>query len=757
MAGSVRNHGEQFLLAAKTHAECRAGRLIKSDEAGFLIELDLNVEMPLAFKVDGKSPNGVCTTETITVRLWPDYPWSSPSFYLRADFPRDLPHLQPGPLTELPRPCLIDGNQREYFFQFGLVELGIFHLVHQLVLWLQRAAEGTLIHHGRGWEPTLRRDLSGSITVDADACRAAVDRNGGYHVLKASFLRSGADDAVVGQNAKAWLDVSQEQVPLKRDDKEQFVRRKRDDIASGSTVCCLVWPDKLPSGAEFVADAYLPETVTSFSGLLERADELQCGRSLRAFFANLERCFQGFNLGVPIPLGIMLCARRPSSLVGSPSNIELLPYAVEIRANKSRSSLMALGDKEPVVPAAQFDAVNPVLLRNVSGAPLVAPVSMIGCGSVGSKMAMHLARSGVTISVVSDHGALRPHNMARHALARREFAISKASELAKELEQLGQSPAVQNGDVVDAVATRETRRSILPKAAGYAINTTASLGVREALSVLAPKEVKPRLAEAALFGRGEGGFLLVEGVFHNPTLCDLVEELNATVADDRLRELLFDPAFGLTEIQIGQGCGSLTMPMTDMRLSAMTAALTEEFVARTGDGSTEGSIVIGVKAKETSNTSWQSRKVPPFEIVDIDGPDGWIVRLSKRVADRIRSDAALYPGIETGGVLIGNCSARLKAVTVVDLIDASPDSIRSASRFTLGTSGLKAAIKRRHKASGKTLFDVGTWHSHLSDHGPSELDRATAKQLAAERPPPSVLLITAPTRFYGLMHKGATE
>jgi len=465
MAGSVRSHGEQFLLAAKTHAECRAGRLIKSDEAGFLIELDLNVEMPLAFKVDGKSPNGVCTTETVTVRLWPDYPWSSPSFYLRADFPRDLPHLQPGPLTELPRPCLIDGNQREYFFQFGLVELGIFHLVHQLVLWLQRAAEGTLIHYGRGWEPTLRRDLSGSITIDADACRAAVDRKGGYHVLKATFLRSGTDDAVVGQNARAWLDVSQEQVPLKRDDKEQFVRRKKDDVASGSTVCYLVWPDKLPSGAEFVAGAYLPETVSSFSGLVERADELQCGRALRAFFDNLERCFQGFNLEVPIPIGIMLCARRPSNLVGSLSNIELLPYTVEIRANKSRSSLMALGDKEPVVPAAQFDAVNPVLLRNVSGAPLVTPVSMIGCGSVGSKMAMHLARSGVTISVVSDNGALRPHNMARHALARREYAISKASELAKELEQLGQSPAVQNGDVVDAVATRDTLRSILPKAA----------------------------------------------------------------------------------------------------------------------------------------------------------------------------------------------------------------------------------------------------------------------------------------------------
>jgi hypothetical protein len=53
--------------------------------------------------------------------------------------------------------------------------------------------------------------------------------------------------------------------------------------------------------------------------------------------------------------------------------------------------------------------------------------------------------------------------------------------------------------------------------------------------------------------------------------------------------------------------------------------------------------------------------------------------------------------------------------------------------------------------------DIGTWHSHLADQGPSSLDRDTARQLAAERPPPSVLLIQAPTRLYALMHDGASE
>ncbi|KQY97181.1 hypothetical protein ASD45_20975 [Pseudolabrys sp. Root1462] len=748
---------ERFLSAAKTHAECRAGRLIASDEKGSALELDLNVEMALEFKVDGASPNGVRTTETVRVVLRPDYPWSSPVFYLRSDFPRDLPHLQPGSADNLPRPCLVDGNQREYFFQFGLIELGVFNLIHQLVLWLQRAAEGTLIHHGGGWEVTLRRDLSDVVAVDAEACRAAVDRNGGHRVLKAGFFRSGKDEALLGGEAMAWLDVSNEQVPLKRDDKNLFVRRKSGNGWGGETVCCLVWPDKMPSGAEFVAASYMPETVDNFARLLARADELHCGRALRLFIGELERNFDGFVLEVSIPVAVILCARRPCALAGSPSNIELLPYVFEIRAMKKRSSLLAGGDNEPVAPTMQIDATNPELLRNVSGAPVIAPVAMIGCGSVGSKMAMHLARSGAKISSVSDSGSLRPHNMARHALARSSYAGSKAAELAKELEQLGQSPAVYKDDLVASLPTKEARKTVLPKEAEYALNTTASLGVREALSVLSAKDIKPRLAEAALFGRGDGGFLVVEGAAHNPTLCDLVAEMNAAATDDRLRKLLFDPAFGLTEIQIGQGCGSLTMPMTDMRLSAMTAALTEEFVGFTQQPGKDGCIIVGTKAETTSNTVWQKQQVPPFEVVEIEGPEGWTVRASRRVVEEIRAETARYPHVETGGVLIGTCSARLRAVTVVDLIPAPPDSLRSAALFVLGTKGLKAAIKARHRLSGNTLFDVGTWHSHLADHGPSSLDRATARQLAAERPPPSVLLITAPSRLYALMHNGVTE
>lgn len=720
------------------------------------VQLDLAVEMPQHMKVDGVSPNGVRRTETAEVVLGPTYPWASPTFYLRLDFPRDLPHLQPGPPDAPPRPCLVDGNQREYFFQFGLVEAGIFHLVHQLVLWLQSAAEGTLINSAQGWEPTLRHNLSDILVLDAEACRAAVDRQGGYGVFKARFYRSGGEDERLCAGAAAIVQATTDTVPLKRGDKEIFTSRSDgDDGAYGSTVCFVAWPDKLPDGTAFISHSYMPETVTTLGALRRRADELCCGRSLNAFLGSLERYFAEYVLNASVPVAIVLCARRPFHLNGSLSEIELLPYIVELRAGPQRNSLFAGGAEEPIAAAMHLDSTNPTLLRTVSGAPKTGPVVMLGCGSVGSKMAMHLARSGIQIPVVSDNDSLLPHNMARHALARPPFAVSKASELARELVHLGQSTQVHKNDLVWDLTTTGGRRFVLPKRAAFAVNTTASLGVRETLSSLPPDDVKLRLAEAALFGRGHGGFLLVEGAAHNPTLCDLIAELYATAGSDRLAHLLFDRAYGLTEIQIGQGCGSLTMPMTDMRLSAMTSALTEALLDTMQSEGASGLIVTGTTAEDSPNTHWFRQPVPAFEAIPIEPVEGWTLRVSLRVLDRIRAEMARHPHVETGGVIIGMCSARLKAITVVDLLPAPPDSVRTATQFTLGTNGLRKAIAGRHRLSGGTLFDVGTWHSHLADQGPSPLDRQTAQELAAERWPPSVLLIATPGRLYALMHTPA--
>lgn len=742
----------QVLRIALQHSECVGGEILEGEEGLERIRLDMNVEMPLDMKADGMSPSGVQTCEPVILKLRHGWPWQSPCFYLREDFPRHFPHLLP--FSSPPRPCLIDGDQDEFFLQFGLVDYGVFHLVHQLALWLRKAATNDLIDPQQGWEPMLRRNYRDMIELDAEQARSLVDRKGGWAVCKGRYFRRGDPSGKLGVDAEAWLSSDGERTPLKASEGDDTFTASpiRGDFYKGNTVVAIIWPDKNPNGSAFVHSTYMPEDVETLGQLRARAAEVGCERGFKAFIGNLERRFDGFVLSAPIPVAVILCVRRPIHLIGTESDIELLPYIVEIGAESGRQSLFARGDDEPVSPAAHYQSISAPLLRSLSGSPERPALVMMGCGSVGSKLAFHAARSGQDILLVGDQSSLSPHNMARHALGASHVATNKAEALAKELEGLGLHPRVHKGDLGSDLRDPGLAKVLLPKAAGAIVNSTASLSVREALVHAATARYRPRLYEAALFGRGRGAFLLADGSKHNPNHTDLMAEMYATIGGTRAADLLFDPAEGLAEIQIGQGCGSLTMQMSDARLSAMVGGLALEMNSLLSEPATDGTIVLGTTSDSASNTSWVRHRIPPFEIVDIAGTDGWQLRISRRVVDRIHTEVAAYPSVETGGVMIGCTSARLKTVTVVDLLDAPPDSKRSASLFVLGTEGLQFAIEDRHERSGKTLFDVGTWHSHLEDSGPSVTDWNTAAELAAERTPPSILLIATPQRFHALMH-----
>ncbi|WP_201722252.1 ThiF family adenylyltransferase, partial [Sulfitobacter sp. HI0023] len=68
----------------------------------------------------------------------------------------------------------------------------------------------------------------------------------------------------------------------------------------------------------------------------------------------------------------------------------------------------------------------------------------LGCGSLGSKIAMHLARSGRAPISVIDNDTMEPHNYARHSCLPYSadldsmFYSSKAGEFAHDVSKLAQ-------------------------------------------------------------------------------------------------------------------------------------------------------------------------------------------------------------------------------------------------------------------------------------------------------------------------------
>lgn len=746
-------HADEFLRVASAHPQhINSGLIdINDDRAHLFVVLD--VEMTLASRARGHSDTGVRKHERVEIKIDPSYPWRCPRFYLRADFSTSLPHLTPGQGDVPPQPCLIDGSVGEFFSHFGLLEVGIIYLLDQMAVWLARAAAGQLMDPQQGWEPLPRHDAVNDIVLDTDFVREKVDRQGGWTVVKAVYHRTGGIEADLGPAASLYLFASNVQTPLYDDpEKLSYTRRNLPSgNATGQTVTAIIWPGRSPDGQEIVSDTFFPETVHSLADLRARAVAMGSGAHLETFLNRFEQSLSRQHAPFPIPVGIVLCVRRPFQLMNRQSVIELIPYAFEVRATPGRKQLYPPdGTQLRVVPLRPLERTKPKLLREVSGSPVLKTTSIIGCGSVGSKIALHLARAGVTIKAVADHRNLLPHNMARHGIVRDPTPTPKAYELAKDLAELGQSPTIFIKDVIDGIKQHADRRQIAPSGTELIINTTASLLVREALAQPTVRELAPRVAEVALFGRGNGAFVFLEGKGRNPTLPDLMATLYASTTPAE-RTLLFDPDFGLRQVQIGEGCGSLTMPMTDARLSAMTAAATEEVERLSLADHHDGEIVIGMRDPTSRSTAWRRLPVQAFRTIPVDGGP-WTLRLSPEADAKIRADIRQYPGVETGGYLIGTCSARLRTVTVVDVLPAPADSRRSSSLFMLGTAGAKEAILHRHRNSGDTLLDVGTWHSHLTETGASQTDRETARKLASERAPPAVLLIATPTSYCCIVH-----
>ena len=105
--------------------------------------------------------------------------------------------------------------------------------------------------------------------------------------------------------------------------------------------------------------------------------------------------------------------------------------------------------------------------------------------------------------------------------------------------------------------------------------------------------------------------------------------------------------------------------------------------------------------------------------------------VNQRATTKIDEETKRWPDVETGGVLMGRVSEASRTVHVVDVLDAPQDSTRSATKFVLGTEGLRQQMEEYSETIHWSLYCLGTWHSHLFSSGPSTTDLATAKMVLA--------------------------
>ena len=700
------------------------------------VDVTFRVNLPSESRLRGESLSGVRLDEPVRFDFPSDYPMQAPGVSLRTDFSRSHPHMQPWSTDSRPVPCIYDGNVRELLHREGFAAI-----LNQTALWLDRAAAGTLIDPAQGWEPVRRDSCDDHLEADADRFRAVANRKWGYRFYRLTYLKLGScTGSIYGRISDDSVRVDAGTMP------NLFV-----GTGSGlrKSLALVVWPSPDAVGELVTCDTYRPETVTTLGDLKKRADEYGCGREFDNAMTQLKLALSRHPQLVPFALAVVLLAHRPCHVIGANSSIELCPYVVDIVGPDH----FAAGDAMAVRPAAHLDPMSRRLLVRMSGGAKSEPKpwTLIGAGSLGSKIALHLARAGNGPEIVVDNDAMMPHNAARHALLPSSGA--KARLLCESLRELDHKATPVVADAGTALPFEAEENGVWSRNSWLLVNATASFSVHEAVS--AAREMPTRVIEVSMFAGGRVGLITVEGPARNPGAGDLITEFYATVRQDStLASVLFTHTDAISREAIGQGCGSLTMPMSDGRVSLFGAGMAEYLLAKQRDGlpRTGGEILIGRLSDAGLGVRWESIGVAPVKVVParLSG-ERWSIHVHDRADARISAEVTRWRDVETGGVLMGRISEAARTVHVVDVVEAPEDSVRAADEFVLGVRGLRRQLDAFSDAVDCSLYCLGTWHSHLGGGSPSGKDRATAKAVSLARLTPSVFLIRALDGYHAIL------
>ncbi|PIG08294.1 JAB domain-containing protein similar to deubiquitination enzymes [Comamonas sp. 26] len=692
------------------------------------VEVDIPVELPSRAIALGVSATGVRAVETCTL-VFRNWPMQSPRVLLRPDFPRNLPHINPGAAGTPVNPCIFEGSIDELLHRLGLDAV-----IDQIIDWLTKAAGGYLIDPAQGWEPT-RRDSCPSIIV------ASADKLIAVTPLTGEIYESGAGYVCIEDGIYAYLDEGILSAPGLKFSQETKTVGKQQTQAGICPVLAVRAPVRV-DGAHVVS-TYHPESVVDLPSLLERAR--LAGVDSEALNQKLAQVYQDsvwasdanprtWSAGLYVI--VILLVERPTHLIGAPERrIEVLPYVVRFNVNPSD-----LFQREATAhPAFHSHSLTSQLLAQASGKSakdLSKKIVFLGAGSLGSKLALHLGRAGFGSLALVDNDRMSPHNLARHALLRYSPAIdgNKAEMMREALAALSHYEVKSSSDNAVMLLKSEARFSeVVEGDVAFLIDSTASLQVLAALATSEPLDQHGvRVVRAQLYSFGRCAVLTREGKGRT-TRADDLNALAFEIArgTPSVRSAITGGESNLARLFVGDNCSSLTMPMPDSVISRAASSMSIQIEHWLSEGcSDDGELCIGIEDASGLGLLWSKCTVSPTTVIPRKDRTGWEVRVLHHVASAIDADARKWGALETGGALVGRVNNETRTVTVTGLIAPPPDSTRSPVEFTLGTEGLAQALRQAHSDSAGHLMFVGTWHSHPMGGGHSGIDRQTLRKIA---------------------------
>lgn len=754
MVAEVPQYLTDFISVLKRHSAVRtvSAKPITEGEHQ-IVEAQIHVHLPSRAKARGESSTGVRDVELVRFEFKKSLTLRAPIIGLRRDFPLNLPHINPYSPGDWVRPCVYAGSLTELMYLEGPTAV-----VDQVVTWLHRAASGALINPSQGWEYVRRDEMCLAVEFDADHLVTILPSAGGLIELQAQLVQLDND-------------VRIEVFNIPQGAKNSKCSTESKGSLSGSvhyitSRAFLAAPSFLKdTNSRPVFDTYEPETVKTVGDLITKASSFQIDGSqllvrLNEYYNSSRKARRKELTRTPFRVIVILAVQRPYPMISSRGNsVELLTYVLEdTEAGEGRSL-----KSSRVWPAIHVQSLSPSILRATSGTDSLAAkakIAWLGVGSLGSKVALHLARGGFTRHTLVDRDFFSPHNEARHALwdlSSFGKMFPKALLMAIKIQAL--TFRRSGYSCVDAAELLSSPKLFEEHLAGKTliVDSTASLAVMEAACLSARLlSSATRYVRTALLANGKVCFVAAEGIERRTRIDDLMSFLYAKCRTDAaLRMSLRANAAEPGELFLGQSCSSVTTIMPDSSISRSAASVAMKLENWLHRGiPADGTLSVGIEDADGIGMCWTTYSVPATTVLATDSDGGWDVRITSPVVAAIESDARHWGRLETGGALLGHVYQERRTIVIADLVAAPEDSGRSENRFTLGVNGLAASLLKAHEDTCAHLRYIGTWHSHPTGGSLSGTDISTLNALADEAGGlPMVLVVWTPD---GLLCKVAS-
>lgn len=666
------------------------------------------------------------------------YPRIPPSVYPdRKNFPiHELPHLNVGGAGNPASLCLHRGSLRDWFAEHSIADL-----VARARSWFRDAASNRLIREEDRFEGTRILEPSGVTIYQPGDLMTHVEGqwessggSAGYSFLMATLLKNKSIKEHYAYQISYRIEFP---FPIPPTEKMVEVFRRYNRIVGAVPdedkllYGLLIWGPRAPVAEYFGS---LPSTYGELKEFCVRLNS-PLNAAIEAYHSISAQLLGG----VPLILALL----RPQRLIGSDSPIEYLHLAI-LGSDEHSGEDGRWKDDAPVLVLSHRNPLTVAFASQLSreeGA-LSTPFALVGCGAVGSKVSLHLAKAGQCQQTLIDSADLFPHHLVRHGLSPHYVGQNKADALKDYITSMYRldqdSVKIQSlPTLLDQVLETPEVLDKIP----LLIDATASTAVFNDLVLTKALPTGLRYSKCEITDRGQLGILYWEGAERNPRIDDLqaalfnygqsLQPIASWLARHR-EELEQERAAMLEEIGIGISCSSATLRLADDIVSAHAAVFAATYKQRhSWLCLKEGRIQISLFLTEdfVKTHSYTLPVHPVMSLTPTNNPS-WQVRIQSHVGPQIGALMKRAGKKETGGLLVGLIHKKRKIIYVTDCLPPSKDSRGTPYAFKRGRLDYPQILDSIDASTGGLIGYVGEWHTHPD--GPatlSPIDIEAVKQI----------------------------